>query len=52
MDLLQEKHILLVHGRGFNWHKPDHFRLVFLPHMDELQPAMEKLADFFDGYKQ
>lgn len=52
LDLLKEKHILLVHGRGFNWHKPDHFRLVFLPHLDELKPAMEKIADFFANYRQ
>lgn len=52
LDLLKEKHILLVHGRGFNWHKPEHFRLVFLPHLDELRPAMEKIADFFANYKQ
>lgn len=52
LDLLKEKHILLVHGRGFNWPDPDHFRLVFLPHLDELKPALEKLADFFSTYKQ
>jgi alanine-synthesizing transaminase len=52
LDLLKEKHILLVHGRGFNWHQPDHFRLVFLPHLDELVPAMEKIADFFANYRQ
>lgn len=52
LDLLREKHILLVHGRGFNWSKPDHFRLVFLPHMDELKPALHKIGEFFDGYRQ
>lgn len=52
LDLLQQKHILLVHGRGFNWPTADHFRLVFLPHMDELKPAMESIKDFFDNYRQ
>ena len=52
LDLLREQHILLVHGRGFNWPSPDHFRLVFLPHMDELEPAMDKLKLFFDNYRQ
>lgn len=52
LDLLRQKHILLVHGRGFNWPSPDHFRLVFLPHMDELKPALSNIADFFDGYQQ
>ncbi|WP_440053227.1 pyridoxal phosphate-dependent aminotransferase [Pseudoalteromonas sp. T1lg65] len=52
LDLLKEEKILLVHGRAFNWPKPDHFRLVFLPHKDDLQPAMEKLARFFEQYRQ
>lgn len=52
LDLLKQKHILLVHGRGFNWDKPDHFRLVFLPHLEELKPALDDLADFFKHYKQ
>ena len=52
LDLLKQKNILLVHGRGFNWPEPDHFRLVYLPHMDELKPAMASIADFFKTYKQ
>jgi alanine-synthesizing transaminase len=52
LDLLKQKHILLVHGRGFNWDKPDHFRLVFLPHLEELKPALADLTDFFKHYKQ
>ncbi|NVK25506.1 MAG: pyridoxal phosphate-dependent aminotransferase [Gammaproteobacteria bacterium] len=52
LDLLNEKHILLVHGRGFNWPDPDHFRLVFLPNMEELKPALEAIADFFATYRQ
>lgn len=52
LDLLKQKHILLVHGRGFNWPTPDHFRLVFLPNMDDLKIALAELADFFAHYKQ
>lgn len=52
LDLVRQKHILVVHGRGFNWPTPDHFRLVFLPHMDELKPALEDIADFFDSYRK
>jgi alanine-synthesizing transaminase len=52
LDLLKQKHILLVHGRGFNWPKPDHFRLVFLPNVDDLKIALAELADFFKHYKQ
>ncbi|MBU2918648.1 pyridoxal phosphate-dependent aminotransferase [Psychrosphaera sp. F3M07] len=52
LDLLKQKHILLVHGRGFNWPSPDHFRLVFLPNIDDLKIALAELADFFKHYKQ
>lgn len=52
LDFLRQKQVLLVHGRGFNWQKPDHFRIVFLPHMAELKQAISALADFLDGYSQ
>ncbi|WP_462171734.1 pyridoxal phosphate-dependent aminotransferase [Pseudoalteromonas xiamenensis] len=52
LDLLREEKILLVHGRAFNWPKPDHFRVVFLPHKDELEPAMKRVERFFSHYKQ
>ncbi|MEM0516298.1 pyridoxal phosphate-dependent aminotransferase [Pseudoalteromonas sp. YIC-827] len=52
LDLLKQEKILLVHGRGFNWPEPDHFRVVFLPHKDELEPAMQRLGRFFERYKQ
>ncbi|KJY98919.1 MULTISPECIES: pyridoxal phosphate-dependent aminotransferase [Pseudoalteromonas] len=52
LDLLTQEKILLVHGRGFNWPEPDHFRIVFLPHKDELRPAMERIGRFFSRYRQ
>ncbi|MCG7564716.1 pyridoxal phosphate-dependent aminotransferase [Pseudoalteromonas sp. CnMc7-15] len=52
LDLLTQEKILLVHGRGFNWPEPDHFRIVFLPHKDELRPAMERIGRFFRRYRQ
>lgn len=52
LDLLKEKKILIVHGGGFNWHKPDHFRVVYLPSIDVLQEATTKLADFLSTYQQ
>lgn len=52
LDLLREKKILLVHGRGFNWNEPDHFRVVYLPRVEVLENAMDKLADFLSYYKQ
>ena len=52
LDLLREKKILIIHGGGFNWDKPDHFRVVYLPRIEVLSDAMEKLADFLSTYKQ
>ena len=47
MDLLIEENVLMVQGTGFNWDKPDHFRLVFLPNLHELEDAMDRLDRFF-----
>lgn len=52
LDLLREKKILIIHGGGFNWDKPDHFRVVYLPRIEVLSDATEKLADFLSTYKQ
>jgi len=52
LDILKQEKILLVHGRGFNIEEPNYFRLVFLPHEDELIPAIERLAHFFKHYRQ
>jgi alanine-synthesizing transaminase len=51
-DFLKQKKVLMVHGRGFNWHQPDHFRLVFLPHVEQLTQAIHSLSDFLLNYKQ
>ena len=52
LDLLKQEKILLVQGRAFNVEQKNYFRLVFLPHVDELKPALEKLANFFSTYRQ
>lgn len=52
LDLLREKKILIIHGGGFNWEKPDHFRVVYLPRTEILDEAMKNLADFLTYYKQ
>jgi len=52
LDLLRAKQILLVHGRAFNWPEPDHFRIVFLPHHEQLQQAILSLAEFLATYRQ
>ena len=50
-DLLKEEKVLLVQGSGFNWHQPDHFRVVFLPHEDVLKEAISRLARFLERYR-
>ena len=51
-DLLRDEKVLLVQGSGFNWGKPDHFRVVFLPHEDVLKEAIGRLARFLERYRQ
>ena len=52
LDLLHQKRVLIVPGKGFNWGAPDHFRVVYLPRMDVLQECMEDLKSFFATYRQ
>lgn len=51
-DLLREKRILIVPGSGFNWQEPDHFRIVYLPRVADLEKATRKLGDFLACYHQ
>jgi alanine-synthesizing transaminase len=51
-NFLREEKVLLVQGSGFNWPKPDHFRIVFLPHEDVLREAIARLAKFLERYRQ
>lgn len=52
LDLLRDKKLLLINGKGFNWGEPDHFRVVYLPRIEVLEDAMGKLGDFLSYYKQ
>lgn len=52
LDFLHEHHILLVHGGGFNWHQPDHFRIVYLPKLDDLKVMAGKMREFLTTYQQ
>ena len=51
-ELLEEERVLLVQGTGFNWPHPDHFRLVFLPHEDDLRDAIGRIARFLEHYRK
>ncbi|UCM90068.1 pyridoxal phosphate-dependent aminotransferase [Streptomyces marincola] len=52
LDLLRAEKIMIVHGTGFNWPEPDHFRIVTLPQASELADAIERIGAFLDGYNQ
>ncbi|MBS1172464.1 MAG: alaT [Proteobacteria bacterium] len=52
LDLLLEEKVLLVQGSGFNWPEPDHVRIVFLPHEDDLTEAIERIGRFLDRYRK
>jgi alanine-synthesizing transaminase len=52
LDLLHDKHILISHGGAFNWQRPDHFRVVYLPRMGMLRETIGELSDFFSTYYQ
>ena len=52
LDLLHDKHILISHGGAFNWHEPDHFRVVYLPRISMLKDTIGEIGDFFSTYWQ
>lgn len=52
LDLLKEKKILITCGTGFNWGEPDHFRIVYLPNLVQLEEAIGRMKDFFSYYHQ
>jgi alanine-synthesizing transaminase len=51
-ELLAEEKVLIVQGTGFNWPRPDHFRLVFLPNPDDLTDAIGRIERFLHHYRQ
>jgi alanine-synthesizing transaminase len=51
LEMLQDTKVMLVQGTGFNWPNPDHFRVVFLPHEDELREAITRIAKFLENYR-
>jgi alanine-synthesizing transaminase len=52
LELLQETRVMLVQGTGFNWPQPDHFRIVFLPHEDDLREAIQRIGRFLEGWRR
>jgi alanine-synthesizing transaminase len=52
LELLEAEKVLLVQGTGFNWPRPDHVRVVFLPNTDDLTEAIGRIARFLDTYRR
>lgn len=52
LDFLIQEKVLLVQGTGFNWHKPDHVRIVALPHTGALEDAIQRFSRFLSNYRQ
>jgi alanine-synthesizing transaminase len=52
LELLKETKVMLVQGTGFNWATPDHFRIVFLPHEEDLREAVNRIAKFLERYRK
>ncbi len=52
LELLKETKVMLVQGTGFNWPNPDHFRIVFLPHEEDLREAISRIAKFLENYRK
>lgn len=52
LDLLRQEHLLLVEGTAFNWPTPDHLRLVFLPHREDLNIAIDRLENFLQRLRR
>ncbi|NUU20236.1 MAG: pyridoxal phosphate-dependent aminotransferase [Streptomycetaceae bacterium] len=51
LDLLQAEKIHIVQGTGFNWPRPDHLRIVTLPHADDLELAIRRIGGFLATYR-
>ncbi|MFC3928250.1 pyridoxal phosphate-dependent aminotransferase [Streptococcus caprae] len=52
LEFLKQEKVMLVHGRGFNWKDPDHFRIVYLPTVEELADLEEKMTRFLKQYRR
>ena len=52
LELLKQEKVMLVPGKGFNWNEPDHFRIVYLPRVEELAEVQEKLTRELNQYRR
>lgn len=52
LDLLRQEKVLIVQGSAFNWPNPDHFRIVFLPSMDDLEESISRIGRYLERLRQ
>ncbi|MBM3345330.1 MAG: pyridoxal phosphate-dependent aminotransferase, partial [Betaproteobacteria bacterium] len=52
LEMLEAEKVLVVQGTGFNWPRPDHIRIVFLPNSDDLTDAIGHVARFCEAYRK
>ena len=52
LRLLKKEKVLFVPGKGFNWNEPDHFRIVYLPRVEELADLGNKIERVLSYYKR
>ncbi|MBV1775208.1 pyridoxal phosphate-dependent aminotransferase [Burkholderiaceae bacterium DAT-1] len=52
LEMLEAEKVLVVQGTGFNWPTPDHLRVVFLPHLEELNDALDRMERFLNSYRK
>ena len=52
LELLKQEKVMLVPGKGFNWNESDHFRIVYLPRVEELAEVQEKLTRVLNQYRR
>lgn len=52
LSLLEEQKILVVAGSGFNFKEKNYFRIVFLPHVEQLSLALDKIAIHFNNHRK
>ena len=52
LELLKQEKVMLVPGKGFNWTEPDHFRIVYLPRVEELAEVQAKLTRVLSQYRR
>ena len=52
LDLLRQEKVLIVQGTAFNWPNPDHFRVVFLPRLDDIEDSIGRIANYLDRVRK